>query len=598
MHDRHCRMHPSINLHLHHRSQRRHTKREKGGSVECSLEREMDPRLHKAAVQGSRKMLEELMKKDPKILGSRTPQGNTALHIAAGFGHAAFARAALAASDGELAAATNVDGDTPLHVAARAGQMAVAELLIDAIAKPPCPPEEGPLVMVNKGRNTPLHEAVRQRRSTVALRLLEAEPNCSHMPNNEMQTPLHIAAREGLADVVDKILEKPWVPEKFVSADSVSGTFLHQAVLGGHTRVVDILLRKKEADLIDLTDDAGNTALHFAAQKNDKMMVRMLLKQRAELAHRRNGRQQSALHVAAYYGSTVAATELLRHSPDAAEMLDRDGRNAFHVAVLSGKVDALRCLLKRVRPEEVVNKRDNAGDTPLHLAAKMSRVKSALMLLKDARVDPCLLNGDGHSARSVVEERVAAGEMDAYVVYLWEKLKKYEALRCKNQQLPPVATYQSLRSRRPGSGNDDYFELSVGTYTLVATLIATVTFAATFTMPGGYNQTTGLAIHADRAAFKIFVVSNTVAMCSSIVVVFCFIWAWRDPVKFKLDQLTWGHRLTVVACLAMIVSLMTSVYLTLLPNDRWPAYLVIAIGACTPAVVILILGKEVFYVPL
>uniref|UniRef100_A0A0D3GNA7 Uncharacterized protein n=1 Tax=Oryza barthii TaxID=65489 RepID=A0A0D3GNA7_9ORYZ len=40
-------------------------------------------------------------------------------------------------------------------------------------------------------------------------------------------------------------------------------------------------------------------------------------------------------------------------------------------------------------------------------------------------------------------------------------------------------------------------------------------------------------------------------------------------------------------CLAMIVSLMTSVYLTALPTERWPAYLVITIGACTP-------GKEVF----
>jgi hypothetical protein len=43
---------------------------------------------------------------------------------------------------------------------------------------------------------------------------------------------------------------------------------------------------------------------------------------------------------------------------------------------------------------------------------------------------------------------------------------------------------------------------------------------------------------------------------------------------------------------------MTAVYITVAPTSRWPAYVVIAIGASTPAVVFLILGREVIYVPL
>jgi hypothetical protein len=356
------------------------------------------------------------------------------------------------------------------------------------------------------------------------------------------------------------------------------------------TGIVEILLEKMP-DLIDLTDSQGNNALHYAAQKDHQKAVELLLKKRTELAYKRNLESMSPLHVAAQYGSTAAIKALLRHCPDVAEMVDKDGRNAFHTSVLSGKAAALRSLLRRVRPAELLNRVDIHGDTPLHLAAKNSRVHSALLLLRDRRVDPCVRDKKGHTARSLVEKKLHTGEMDAYEMYLWRQLKHQEYKRCRKQQLPPLATYPSRR------GDDKYFERIVETYILVATLIATVTFSATFTMPGGYNQSDGIALKGHHVAFQIFVISNTVAMCSSIVVVFCFIWAWQDPVRFKVDQLLWGHRLTVIACLAMLVSLMTAVYITVAPASRWPAYVVIAIGTSTPAVVVLMLGKEVIFVP-
>jgi hypothetical protein len=318
----------------------------------------------------------------------------------------------------------------------------------------------------------------------------------------------------------------------------------------------------------------------------------MLLKKRTELAYKCNHMRMSPLHVAAQYGSTDTIKALLRHCPDVAEMADSYGRNAFHASVVYGKANALRCLLRRVRPAELLNRVDANGDTPLHLAAKMSRVHSALMLLNDSRVDPCVRDHDGQTARSLVEKKLHTGEMDAYEMYLWKQLRYQESKRCRKQQLPPLATYPIRR------GNDKYFERIVETYILVATLIATVTFAATFTVPGGYYQDSGIAIHGHDTAFKIFVISNTIAMCSAIVVVYCFIWAWKDPIKFKIDQLVWGHRLTMIAGLGMLVSLMASVYITVPHKSRWPAYVVIAIGMSTPAVVVLMLGRDVIFVPL
>ncbi|CAN6292412.1 unnamed protein product [Urochloa humidicola] len=686
----------------------------------------MNPALYKAATHGCVVSLRKFG--DPEVLiNSKTPQGNTALHVAALHGHAKFAREVLKLTE-ELLVARNADGDTPLHLAARNGALKVAELIIrlvqaradhpnttartdldsdtkaaraedpdtkeraedsgDAKASAVDPGDmkaaraedtvtkasaedpgdakaraEGrnrniddtsPLTMKNHEGNTPLHEAVRHQHTDVALKLLVADSKCAHDLNKHRESPLDMAARQGLFQVVRRIVDVPWVPDKAI--ESVGVTALHQAVLGGHTRKpahhpfssssslvnrcvqynnigthtcrgrgeLEIMLEKHRY-LLDHSDAGGNNALHYAAQKDNKRVVKILLKERTRLAYKRNGQDQTPLHVAAHHGSTSAIGALLQQCPDVAEMTDAAGRNAFHTAVASGKTDALRCLLRNVRPAELLNRADGEGNTPLLLAAEMSHVQSALLLVRDSRVNPCVRNRKDQTARSLLEARTAQdrtthsevkirtvdgggvggqqphthleirsvdGEMDAYEMYLWKELKRQESKKCRKQQLPPVSFTLDRRT------SHKYFERSVETYILVATLIATVTFAATFTMPGGYDQTKGIALHGHNTAFKIFVISNTVAMCSSIIVVFCFIWAWKNPIKFMVDQLLWGHRLTIIACLAMLVSLMTTVYITVAPTSRWPAYVVIAIGMSTPAVVVLILGREVIFVPL
>jgi hypothetical protein len=59
---------------------------------------------------------------------------------------------------------------------------------------------------------------------------------------------------------------------------------------------------------------------------------------------------------------------------------------------------------------------------------------------------------------------------------------------------------------------------------VVAALIATVTFAATFTLPGGYKSdqgpNEGTAILAKKAAFIAFVISDAMSMVLSILAVF------------------------------------------------------------------------------
>jgi len=206
----------------------------------------------------------------------------------------------------------------------------------------------------------------------------------------------------------------------------------------------------------------------------------MLLRNGTHLAYRRNNQKQTPLHVAARYGSASAIKALLRQCNNAAEMTDAAGHNAFHAAVAGGKTNALRCLLLLVRPAGLLNRADNNGNTPLHLAADKGHVQSALLLLKDRRVDPCVRNSSDHTARSLLEVRSAQarttrsqveirstddgaggrnkphtqleirsgdGEMEAYEMYLWKELKRHESRRCREQQLPPVGFTLDRKTR-------------------------------------------------------------------------------------------------------------------------------------------------------
>ncbi|KAH7843133.1 hypothetical protein Vadar_013020 [Vaccinium darrowii] len=68
----------------------------------------------------------------------------------------------------------------------------------------------------------------------------------------------------------------------------------------------------------------------------------------------------------------------------------------------------------------------------------------------------------------------------------------------------------------------------INTMTLVATILATVTFAAAFTMPGGFDtrpDNLGVAILVKKASLKVFILADSIAMCCSMAVMFLLMWA-------------------------------------------------------------------------
>jgi len=83
----------------------------------------MDPRLYRYANSGDIHSLKELLDRDPSMLLMHTPQGNTALHVAARSGKTPVLAEIYSRCKSLLT--PNSEGDTPLHVASRAGHLSV-----------------------------------------------------------------------------------------------------------------------------------------------------------------------------------------------------------------------------------------------------------------------------------------------------------------------------------------------------------------------------------------------------------------------------------------------------------------------------------------
>ena len=199
------------------------------------------------------------------------------------------------------------DLTTPLHQALSYSNFKVARFLLDRGADPRATDKEG---------YEPIHYLTDVGTETLEMiEIFRGHGADLKKPTSKGCTILHKLVSEMRADdspkYVNILIEKYGVDPSAIN--KAGETILHLAALNSQTRLLRILLSRKETSLrIDAKTNTGKTALHFAADFGSPVCVRLLLEAGADPDSVFGSKNLTALHVAARSANLLVVKALLR----------------------------------------------------------------------------------------------------------------------------------------------------------------------------------------------------------------------------------------------------------------------------------------------
>ncbi|GLJ34655.1 hypothetical protein SUGI_0697030 [Cryptomeria japonica] len=483
---------------------------------------------------------------DPKLkdaLNGTTPGGkNTLLHLAAGVGNLQFVQQLLRLNP-LFVKATNAQGNTALHLAAQGGFPLVVEHLLKHV--------ENGVEVENELKETALFKACESGDSDTVRQLSKACSPSLWRRTVDERTCLYVAINRGDSVLADHILEL-----------------------------------SNAKDLIQEKYKQGDTILHIAVERNDVDIIRRLIRIEPQLCYSVNDKEETPLCVAVKLGHREAVQELIEGRPDAVEISARRGMNVLHFAAqvsqvrivdyLNEKLGLLYLVNKGVEepPKEKLlqsgentdpagetdpfskisegdeslqiaakrplqsgentlpaEKKDtfseiSEGDTPLHIAARKKNFNMVKSLLRIRGINRFALNKEGLTALDIVKENTQYHESDKII----SVLASYPSKRKPFLYSAPKVSAE--KHEIAVKMVDKTYEDRRNTELVVAVLLATMSFTAAFTVPGGFveggEKGEGSPLLLGLDTFKLFLIFDCVAFFLSLFVV--LMWQMSTPI--------------------------------------------------------------------
>ncbi|XP_024035688.1 protein ACCELERATED CELL DEATH 6 [Citrus clementina] len=519
-----------------------------------------------------------------------------------------------------------IHDDTVLHMATYTKKSDLVIKLLDEL------PDQSldKMTRQNKAGNTILHETATSNHALpVADKVLRKAPGLLGMRNNNGETALLRAARYGKVDIFNFLAGKisgydhaTRLP--FLHRNDKTNV-LHIAILSLHFDLA-LLIANDYKYLIDEKDVDGMTALQLLAckpeafsRKHVEGILKKLIscvKYTCSLAQRQEYRQEKrqrelAKELAKFlifrdtswevtesiqdqsrpkihrYGANPSASsrdqkgiaevsaidhaetplflatksgcieivkDILSVYPQAVEHIDDEGRNILHVAIKYRQLEIFERVVQMEIPlRRLVRKIDYNGNTIFHMA--------------------------GIKRKDHVPEK-----MEGPALLLQDELLWYE--RVKSVTMPHFLNHRnnmgfipeelfSIANNELRAQSKQWLIHTTEGCSVVAVLIATVAFAAAYTVPGGSNENTGYPILINHPFFVAFTVSDVLSLTFSLAAVVTFLSMLTSPFRLEdfkhslPNKMIMGFTFLFLSVCLMMVAFVATILLMIKSKESW-----------------------------
>ncbi|KAF2320471.1 hypothetical protein GH714_027595 [Hevea brasiliensis] len=446
-----------------------------------------------------------------------------------------------------------------LYKAAISGEWVIAREILEKYP-------EGVKASINKRGETALHIAIAANHTHFVEQLIHMNKECldvktyTEESGDEGNTAFCYAAISGNVKIAHIMLKKNRDLAMIPGRQNVLP--IHIAALHGHGMMVRYLYEETKC-ILQSTENKGLIDLFVALIDSDMYVSDNQMHEQAlelyrliwekislfddqELSPLMYGNSTGLMFIAAEQGNAQFLATLLSSYPSLAFEVNENGYTIFHIAILHRHMNVFKLIYEIASLKYFVNmKKDKEGNNMLHLAGKLA----------------------APGRQNVVPGAALQLQRD---LLLFEEVKEvvlpYQIEEKNERGQTPTDIFIEQHEILIQAG-EEWMRNTTNSCMVVATLVATVVFAAAFTIPGGNGQDNGIPIFLNETWFKIFAISDALSLIFSISSILFFlsvIYSRYSIDDFRISlpsKMTLGLLLLFIALVTMMVAFVANFFI-------------------------------------